>query len=251
MEETTATAVFYCNSIIFFTFSVKANRLLSIDKYLLYSVNKRDGTELRFNTVRKKEIIDSGIDDRVTEELTENSIFKELPVLTKHTYSSVPVNPCNDNVSDNRSFEDTEAPVLSKHTYSSCSKSTRPAKAGDDNFISEFYSHSRLHHLAMWKAELKKFALSIQQKRKKEQPSSIGNNKDKLIMHVDLDSFFVSVSLKLNPELKGNPVAVCHSGRSQKDGIYCTHYFLSRCYRGYPQQIMETTNFQSQFLCSS
>ena len=106
------------------------------------------------------------------------------------------------------------APVLSKHEYSKQKSTTSPLKAGQDNFISEYYSNSRLHHLAMWKAELKKFADSIHKKNgrgdKKQQPSKITAER-RLIMHADLDSFFVSVSLKLNPELAGKPVAVCHS----------------------------------------
>ena len=87
-------------------------------------------------------------------------------------------------------------------------------KAGEENFISEYYSNSRLHHLSMWKSELKKFADSIH----KNNFENINQNQivddkrhSKLIMHVDLDSFFVSVSLKLNPEMMGKPVAVCHS----------------------------------------
>ena len=103
------------------------------------------------------------------------------------------------------------APVLSKHEYSKHKNNTSPLKAGQDNFISEYYSNSRLHHLSMWKAELKKFADSIHKKNIVDKKQQHVSNECKLIMHIDLDSFFVSVSLKLNPELVGKPVAVCHS----------------------------------------
>ena len=87
-------------------------------------------------------------------------------------------------------------------------------KAGEENFISEYYSNSRLHHLSMWKLELKKFAYNIQNnniKNMKQKQIVNDCSRSKLIMHIDLDSFFVSVSLKLNPEMVGKPVAVCHS----------------------------------------
>lgn len=99
------------------------------------------------------------------------------------------------------------APVLSKYEYSTNRNKNSPLKAGQDNFISEYYSNSRLHHLSMWKAELKKFTDNIH----KNNQQQIINKHNILIMHVDLDSFFVSVFLKLNPEMVGKPVAVCHS----------------------------------------
>lgn len=167
-----------------------------------------------------------------------SAICKDLGNVSVMTISSS-AESMNDGGGDIEMFTDNNgaaetigAPVLSKHAYSPTTVAnasiTKPAKAGDDNFISEFYSHSRLHHLAMWKAELKKFAVSIQQKNKGQQNCLVRNNKDlRLIMHVDLDSFFVSVFLKLNPDLKGKPVAVCHSGRSQKEGTAVLRLFAS------------------------
>ena len=121
----------------------------------------------------------------------------------------------------------TVAPVLSKHEYSKDKNNKSPLKAGEENFISEYYSNSRLHHLSMWKSELKKFADSIH----KNNIENINQNQivddkrhSKLIMHVDLDSFFVSVSLKLNPEMMGKPVAVCHSSSQGTLNFSITKY---------------------------
>ncbi|XP_064611055.1 DNA repair protein REV1-like [Liolophura sinensis] len=108
------------------------------------------------------------------------------------------------------------------------------ATAGDSTFVSEFYQHSRLHHLSTWKAEFAEYVNHLQvsgngtypgrkklvtlQAEKSSRmlpreitlPSSKGKPQ-RVIMHVDMDCFFVSVGLRERPELKGKPIAVTHS----------------------------------------
>lgn len=48
----------------------------------------------------------------------------------------------------------------------------------------------------------------------------VGSNKslsssDSVVMHIDMDCFFVSVGLRNRPELKEKPVAVTHAKRNQ------------------------------------
>ncbi|XP_010076510.1 PREDICTED: DNA repair protein REV1 isoform X3 [Pterocles gutturalis] len=105
------------------------------------------------------------------------------------------------------------------------------SKPSDCSFISDFYSHSRLHHISTWKCELTEFVNSLQRKNSGVFPgreklkkwkagrtalkTDTGNvsvassaKPQSCIMHVDMDCFFVSVAIRNRPDLKGKPVAV-------------------------------------------
>ena len=52
---------------------------------------------------------------------------------------------------------------------------------------------------------------------------------DRIILQLDLDSFYASAEEKRNPELKGKPVIVCvFSGRTQDSGAVATSNYLAR-----------------------
>ena len=56
----------------------------------------------------------------------------------------------------------------------------------------------------------------------------------KIIMHIDLNAFFVSCEIIKNPSLAGKPVLIGHSGRS---GIVSTASYEARkkgCHSGQP-----------------
>ena len=88
-------------------------------------------------------------------------------------------------------------------------------------FLEKYYRESRLHWLSTWKAELKKLVGELSEKqgklvdigegKKRKQPLKGTEEDERVIMHVDFDSFFVSASLLAKPHLKGQPVVVCHA----------------------------------------
>ncbi|KAI6250284.1 DNA repair protein rev1 [Erysiphe necator] len=90
----------------------------------------------------------------------------------------------------------------------------RKSTTANPDFISQFYSESRLHHLSAWKAELKSRLQTItNEKNLQENRSSKRKPEDRrYIMHVDFDSFFCAISLKNAPEWINKPAAVAHGG---------------------------------------
>ncbi|XP_077969166.1 DNA repair protein REV1-like isoform X2 [Styela clava] len=178
-----------------------AKELLPIEKYLVVP-------------------LDNGLQNRIT------SILEKIP-----SNESVFETQSNETLIDGTgqrtkigesSNDENKAPITPKSGGRTICPTT------DSNFLSEFYSHSRLHFLSTWKMELTEYVRSLQTKESlKELPLSgyekllgvakiegaIGNsaNFNRVVMHIDMDCFFVSVGLISRPELRGLPVAVTHS----------------------------------------
>ncbi|KAF0307170.1 DNA repair protein REV1 [Amphibalanus amphitrite] len=121
-------------------------------------------------------------------------------------------------------------------------------RAGQPNFLQEFYQKSRLHHISEMKALFRDYVARLQDapddgyperarllawSRQRDQSADQTSERDgddeedmerepagedslttgdaTVIAHVDMDCFFVSVGLRSRPELRGRPVAVTHS----------------------------------------
>lgn len=88
--------------------------------------------------------------------------------------------------------------------------------ARDPNFLPIFFSKSRLHHLSTWKSELRSGfidkAISVLKSR------NIKPNKNpKVILHVDFDCFFATVSAQMQKpplDITKVPCCVTHGGNS-------------------------------------
>uniref|UniRef100_A0AAR5Q402 DNA repair protein REV1 n=1 Tax=Dendroctonus ponderosae TaxID=77166 RepID=A0AAR5Q402_DENPD len=103
----------------------------------------------------------------------------------------------------------------------SASRSTKTAS--DPKFLEEFYSNSRLHLISTLGAEFKQLVSKLREGSNGKFPgreklvlrSAHGNAGPNvpasIVMHIDMDCFFVSVGLRKHPELKGLPVAIAHA----------------------------------------
>lgn len=102
----------------------------------------------------------------------------------------------------------------------------RKASTANPEFLKQFYSESRLHHLSTWKAELKSKMqrLAAEKGRHVAAPkTSKGSKKRRYVAHVDFDSFFCAVSLKSAPDYVDKPAAVAHSAGSASEIASCNY----------------------------
>ncbi|KAL6886607.1 hypothetical protein HDV57DRAFT_394872 [Trichoderma longibrachiatum] len=100
----------------------------------------------------------------------------------------------------------------------------RKSSTANPDFLKQYYSESRLHHLSTWKASLK----SSMQRLAAEKGLSNRKTKNrpglrKYIMHVDFDSFFCTVSLKRHPEYVHKPSVVAHSTGAGSEIASCNY----------------------------
>lgn len=107
----------------------------------------------------------------------------------------------------------------------------RAKNASEPTFLSEFYNNSRLHLISTMATTFKHLVNDTRKRNQTDYPGRqrlkewIKQNgvKDyiltqdteldsqKIVMHIDMDCFFVSVSLVERSELRGLPVAVTHA----------------------------------------
>ncbi|WKY11949.1 hypothetical protein Q1695_003487 [Nippostrongylus brasiliensis] len=93
--------------------------------------------------------------------------------------------------------------------------------ARDPKFLENYYARSRLHLISTLALEMKDYVITLRESK----PSSFYGRDElkhlsslecpplttRVIFHVDLDCFFVSVALRDRPDLIGKPVAITHS----------------------------------------
>lgn len=82
------------------------------------------------------------------------------------------------------------------------------------DFLTHFFANSRLHHLSTWKADLRSKFIRLVANGIKTPPKNPKANR--LILHIDFDCFFATVStLKhTNLDIHKDPIAVSHGGKS-------------------------------------
>ena len=99
------------------------------------------------------------------------------------------------------------------------------SSTANPDFLNQYYRESRLHHLSIWKAELK---AHLQARAQKKTASELSRHRRPIgarryIMHVDFDSFFATVSLRKNPQLIDKPVVIAHGSGAGSEIASCNY----------------------------
>lgn len=95
------------------------------------------------------------------------------------------------------------------------------------NFVRDYYAQSRLHHLSTCGTYARDFIYKIQQEFTQTHPSwsfSQPTDPNRVIVHIDLDAFFVSVGLLSRPNLNGKPVVLAHGEKVGNSEISSCNY---------------------------
>ncbi|CAN7986236.1 unnamed protein product [Ixodes hexagonus] len=190
---------------------VKAGKLLPVQDYLLHSPDLKKGQQ-QINSLK----------------LAERPATSTVPSSEAHNDEEDGWLSSDDCVDSGNECE-----VL--HAAQNCTHRSPPRQehknsdnsryqAGDSRFLQEFYGRSRLHHISTASLKLRDYVAQLRsvgncnfvgvQRLKShllEQTSAERvQEHGKVLMHIDMDCFFVSVGLRSRPHLKGKPVAVCH-----------------------------------------
>jgi len=100
----------------------------------------------------------------------------------------------------------------------------RKSSTANPEFLKQYYSESRLHHLSTWKADLKsRLQQMATEKSSSKQIYKRNSGLRRYIMHVDFDSFFCAVSLKSAPEYVDKPAVVAHGSGAGSEIASCNY----------------------------
>ncbi|XP_012282533.1 DNA repair protein REV1 isoform X2 [Orussus abietinus] len=214
--------------------SIKAGKILNYKNYLLYTHHTELQPVLNFNSTETKKTLAS------IPRLVNNVPDDACKIISSKKPSTV-------NGQSSHAVENS----LNPSKNGECSDNSHCVK--NPQFLTEFYNNSRLHHISTMGATFKDYINELRDKSDGTFPGlekllQLGCSKKivltnplesdsdddaldlpendakeeiqgQVIMHIDMDCFFVSVGIRNRPELKGLPVAVTHAkGNRQPQG---------------------------------
>ncbi|KAK3695398.1 hypothetical protein B0T22DRAFT_104550 [Podospora appendiculata] len=174
---------------------------MEVDLLVERSAVVEQGTSLESRTIRIADKAASSIAaEFVIPPLPEKSKAPEDPSKTKTTLTS----------------EEHNAILLSDPHI-------RKSSTANPDFLKQYYSESRLHHLSTWKAQLKSRMQSLAAENCMPLKMIKPRSSRRYILHVDFDSFFCAVSLKHAPEFIDKPAVVAHGNGSGSEIASCNY----------------------------
>lgn len=204
-------------------------RILDYSKYLLYTNAKESQPKILFKAVETVSKCEQA-KKTVRNDFVRNLEILNVAIQNNDKRPIVTISP---------------EPNDAKNTTKIGNQRNVARTAVDSNFLTEFYNNSRLHHIATLGASFKSHILKLREqhngtfpmreqlkKKLNNGPAESISSSGTVIMHIDMDCFFVSVGLRKRPHLNGYPIAVTHSkGRGNNlhsiNGV--NNYKLDQC----------------------
>lgn len=198
---------------------VQENRILDYSKYLLYTNEKVSQPAIFFDSKKNEHL------ERSNKEIVSIS-QNEMDIVVPYNEFDIGVhlNELERKLQHaNVNLKLKDEPNLTNPQTKVHFPNTTARTANDPKFLAEFYNNSRLHHISTLGAGLKQHINELRDNhdgifpKRDELLASLADKQDpdihytRIIMHIDMDCFFVSVGLRNNPNLRGFPVAVTHS----------------------------------------
>lgn len=217
---------------------LKEQKILDYTRYLLYTNQKTSQPSITFVKKKKEEpdlsLVSTTTSSAVEDDDDMTSIESGLKELNAIIRNSLPASSTTKLEQSILSSSSNTTLNSSKISQSSGNTSGVARTAVDPKFLSEFFNNSRLHHIATLGAGFKQYISELREQgtdkdfpaRRELKQKFIENNVPEVnvfnsrqkscVMHIDMDCFFVSVGLRKNPHLRGQPVAVTHSKGNSK-----------------------------------
>ncbi|KAL6433885.1 hypothetical protein ACFW04_005835 [Cataglyphis niger] len=216
--------------------SIAAGKVLNFQNYLLH-FNSTNVQSLLTYTLKNKKIkvnTDSAIEQDIDESKASAIINNEIDINNR--------NISKHNAINDVSKHDIISTCQQEHSRTSNTR-INAQSTRDAEFLSAFYSNSRLHYIATMGTTFKDYVNELRDKSdgvfpglehliklKEARGASVSGDcesdpedeiicytnkvehkRESVIMHIDMDCFFVSVGIRNRPELRDQPVAVTHA----------------------------------------
>ncbi|KAI1287462.1 DNA repair protein rev1 [Halotydeus destructor] len=203
---------------------IKEMKLLPVTNYLVYEPGLVSGQQklagFADNSGKSVDVEKSNVTDFISALESERSDAESLDALGDEVENDL--DSLDDPVTEDIEFEEEPVTNVQSNNAAVSSLESRHLKAGDPGFINAYFNKSRLHHISSSGTSFKRYVEELRttdakiyegRKRLREMLQRDKNDslKSTVIMHVDMDCFFVSVGLLTRPDLIGQPVAVCHA----------------------------------------
>lgn len=131
----------------------------------------------------------------------------------------------DEHAAEDESMPEPNAQVAGKTTSVAAPGKTNSTRDGPAKFVRHFFAKSRLHHIGSWRTTFQQKAAEFQsvykgERIRREPPTS----SNRVILHIDMDCFFVAVAVRERPDLDGKAIAVAHSGNAGSSEVSSCNY---------------------------